>query len=107
MSRQTELATLQVGKRYGVQYGRAGHVYIRHLTAETYIVVAAWPLHATHDEDPGSVLCGCALQGHSHAHAERSFDNLAAAAAVFEAASDAVAGRRVPTFAPSQRIGAT
>jgi hypothetical protein len=100
----TKIETLGIGLRIGVKYGTEGHVYVRRLAAG-YQVVAAWSLPAINAEDPESVICGCALQGTSHAHAELTVTDAEQAEAAYIAGKACVSGRNVPTFAPAQRIG--
>ena len=93
---------------YGADYGRAGRegsVRVRRTAEGAWRLTAAWPVREIHDEDPGSVLCRCPLQGRSHVHAERDYADLAEVVAAYEQTCDEVAHRQVVSFASAERIG--
>jgi hypothetical protein len=52
------------------------------------VVVTSWPVNEGHDDDYGSVSCGCALAGEAHRHYEYRADGEAQAVSAYVAASE-------------------
>lgn len=59
---------LEPGQRQVLDIGES--VILVYRESGNYRVVYASPMMAVFREDPGSILCGCKLQGTSHGHAE-------------------------------------
>lgn len=83
---------------YFVQLGRE--------SADEYVVLATWILPACDDEDPGSINCGCPLQGRPHAHAEARYTDREEARRAWAAAKIECHLRLPVSFARSSRVGA-
>ena len=98
---KAHILALPVGRQHG-----SDRVVVQR-EQDAYRLVAVWPLPEKHDEDPGSVGCGCPLQGSSHAHAERAYQpaDIDTLVVDFLAAKNAIATRRQVAFARGQRIG--
>lgn len=98
---KTRILALPVGRQYG-----ADHVVVQR-EQDAYRLVAVWLVPEKMDEDPGSVGCGCPLQGRSHAHAEKPYAlaDIDALVADFIAAKSAIAAHRQVAFACGERIG--
>lgn len=98
---KARILALPVGRQHGTD-----RVVVQR-EQDAYRLVAVWLLPEIHDEDPGSVGCGCPLQGQSHAHAEKPYAlaDIDTLAADFIAAKSAIASHRQVAFARGERIG--
>lgn len=65
------------------------------------VIVTAWPVMESHDDDYESVLCGCPLSRTAHAHYEYRTDDASAAARAYVSADAARLGKSSTHGLPS------
>lgn len=97
---------MPIGKNWGVTFDDKSSVRIYNVDG-VYLLRASWRVPAKFDEDPGSVYCGCPLQGQSHMHQEREFTpgEVDALMAEYVVAVERIRRRSAPEFANSYRVG--
>lgn len=104
-----KIKDLKVGTYMATSWGKGKNVpaiFVRRIAENEYKLEYVAPLPECHNEDPGSVRCGCPMQGKSHGHAEKIFASVdEIREAEIEAEKQIDAGH-VPTFADLKRVGA-
>jgi hypothetical protein len=106
-----EIEALQPGRVYGMtlkNMSNAPYAFVNiRLNEKGYQLRAAWLVPETHDEDPGSVSCGCMLEGRSHVEASKVYSREEVADLIndFISAKDDVRNKRMTKFEKAERIG--
>lgn len=85
------------------QAGR--HVEVACVAEDAWDVRAQWIVTESYGSDPDSIMCGCPLQGHNHAHAQARVGSIEEAWQLWcEAKSALAAGRPVTCLGTTRSI---